>query len=470
MDAGAISCPMSLRRLLLLPLLTAALVAQEGITTFTGPTADAEAARLHQRAVDYVTNVVEGKYSYAYIQFHWKRAGANLDRIAQAYPESPTARQLANGSLNLGQFPPAYFKSRVLPRLEEKKVAAFDAVNCAIFLYGLENNTDEAGKKALLQSIVETLCRQIRWSEALGFPVLDSDRLWLWNLVVRQAAIYRNDKLVGELIANTKNDREAYRLLLATQAEGLAFRGEKTEALDTFLKSYPDHAAALRIAMLQGLVRRQKHIDRTLAEKRSLKGLYDGLDGIQAPDQPAASLPDFYRSFGAQPSADARAAYARYFAFLGQLDRAAELAPESAWALDALDFHIHQERFAEASALARRHGLTADLAFLLARAGRVEDVANLLRAQGNPPALVFAAFRGRLYSTVNRLEARENTFADAGLTDPNLTGRLICEWSLTPNRALRGATPWDAVVFKFAPGFDNLPEPKDKSKIAASAR
>lgn len=461
---------MSLRRLLLLPLLALALHAQEGITTFTGPEADAEAARLYDRATDYVTNVVEGKYSYAYIQFHWKRAGANLDRIAHAYSSSPTAQQLAAGSLPLGPFAPDYFKTRVLPRIEEKKVAAFDAVNCAIFLYGLETNTDATGRKVLLQTIVETLCRQIRWSEALGFPVLDDERLWLWNIVVRQAATYRNDKLANELVANAKNDDAPFRFLLSTQAEALAFRGETAETLDAFLKAYAKHADVLRPAMFRGLVRRQKHIDRAQQEKRPLKGLYDGLDGIQNPEKPAASVHDFYRQFGAQPGAEPRADYARYYAFLGQIDAAARLASESAWAIDAMDALANQERYPEAIALGRRHGLFADLAFILARAGRNDDAQTIVRAGGDTPALVFAAFRGRLYSTVNRLEARENTFADIGLADPNFTGRLICEWSLTPNRALRGATPWDAVVFKFAPGFENLPEPKDKSKIAASAR
>lgn len=461
---------MMLRRLLLLPLLALALHAQEGITTFTGSEADAEAARLYARANDYVNNVVEGKYSYAYIQFHWKRAGSNLDRITRAYASSPVAQQLAAHALKVGSFEPEYFKNRVLPRLEEKKVAAFDAVNCAIFLYGLETNTDEAGKKALLQSILETLCRQIRWSEALAFPVLDDERLWLWNVVVRQAAIYHNDKLAAELVGNARNDAAPYRLLLATQAEGLAFRGETRESLDAFLQAYPEHADALRAAMFRGLVRRQKHIDRAVQEKRPLKGLYDGLDGIQNPDKPAAGIHDFYRSFGPRPAADIRADYARYYAFLGQLDTAASLAPESAYAVDAMDALTNQERYPEAIALGRRHGLLADLAFLLARAARTGDAQAIVQSGGHTRELIFAAFRGQLYSTVERLEARENTFADLPLRDPNLTGRLICEWSLTPNRALRGATPWDAVVFKFAPGFENLPEPKDKSKIAASAR
>jgi hypothetical protein len=461
---------MTLRRLLFLPLLALALHAQEGITTFTGPEANAEAARLYARANDYVNNVVEGKYSYAYIQFHWKRAGSNLDRITRAYASSPTAQQLTSGALKVGSFTPDYFKSRVLPRLEEKKVAAFDAVNCAIFLYGLETNTDDAGKKALLQSILETLCRQIRWTEALGFPVLDEQRLWLWNIVVRQAVTYRNDKLAAELIANAQNDPQNLIVLLRTQARALGFRGETDEAIAQFLSLAPADAAALRIAAFEGLVRRQKHIARALQENRPLKGLYDGIDGIQEPAKPFADVHAFYRSFGNDAPREARIAYARYHAFLGQFDAAAKLAEPVAYAIDAMDWLVSQDRFADAIALGHQHRLFADLAFLLARAGRMAEVDQLLDSQQHAPALEFAAFRGRLNSTALPLEARSDTFATVQLDDPNLTGRLICEWSLTPNRALRGATPWDAVVFKFAPGFENLPEPKDKSKIAASAR
>ncbi len=156
---------MSIRRLSsVLLFLGALLPATFGgeIGPFTGPEADAEATRLYEHANDYVNNVVEGLYSYSYIQFHWKRAGANIDRILRAYPASPTAHQLQAGNLKVGPFDPPYFKERVLPRLEEKKVGAFDAINCAIFLYNLEDNKDEPARKELLAQIVSTLCRQQR--------------------------------------------------------------------------------------------------------------------------------------------------------------------------------------------------------------------------------------------------------------------------------------------------------------------
>jgi hypothetical protein len=38
----------------------------------------AEAKRLYDSAHDYVVNINEGPYSYAYIQFHWKRSQANM--------------------------------------------------------------------------------------------------------------------------------------------------------------------------------------------------------------------------------------------------------------------------------------------------------------------------------------------------------------------------------------------------------
>ena len=94
----------------------------------------AEAKRLYSSANDYVVNINEGPYSYDYIQFHWKLSQANIERILRVYPETPTARSLAAGQLKLGEFDLSYFKDRDLSRLEETHLAAFDAVNCAIFL------------------------------------------------------------------------------------------------------------------------------------------------------------------------------------------------------------------------------------------------------------------------------------------------------------------------------------------------
>jgi hypothetical protein len=428
------------------------------IGPFTGPEADAEAARLYERANDFVNNVVEGQYSYSYVQFHWKRAGSNIDRILRAYPSSPTAAQLKAGSAKLGAFDPVYYKERVLPRLEEKKVASFDAISCAIFLYNLESNQDQKGRHELLAAIIQTLCRQIRWGEALGYPVLDDERPWLWNEVIRQAAIYHNDKLVDELLTNIFETRKPE--LQATVAECLAFRGDSLEELAVFLQKQAD-TPALRAAIFAGLVRRENQIQRAHALKRPLKGLYSGVDGIQKPEQ-TVDLAAYLATIPAGPAHDAaNRNYAHYLAALGRTDEARAVMPTAGQ--PALAFSL------QGAQLDQFH---LRLLELFAEYGRDQEAA-AVRAQ-LPAALAAAGayreFHGQMLSTVKQLVVREHTFANAPLNDPNYMGRLVCEWSLTPNRTLRGAAPWDAIAFKFAPGFENLPPPKDKKKVEAAGR
>ncbi len=474
---------MSIRRLLSALLLLASIFSRvlgAEIGPFTGPEADAEAGRLYDRAVAYVNNVVEGQYSYSYMQFHWRRASANIDRILRAYPSSPTAEQLRTGKAVLGPYTPVYFKERVLLRLEEKKVASFDAINCAIFLYGVETNLDAAGKKQLLAAIIQTLCRQIRWGEALGFPVLDNERPWLWNEVLRQTTIYRNDKLTDELLTNITAEHKPE--LLATVAEGLAFRGETPSSLEKFLATEGD-TPALRLAIFLGLIRRELPIQRALAAQRPLKGLYSGVDGIQKPEQ-NADLPAWLQTIPTGPErADAGRNYAHYLAALGRLDEARRLLPSDQQAHLASSYAAHLVDigdFDAAQTVPATFGLSdaqtdqfrLRLLELLAEWGPDNDVA-AVRAK-IPAAFATEAdyreFHGRILSTEKHLMVREHTFANLPLTDPNLVGRLVCEWSLTPNRALRGAAPWDAIVYKFAPGFENLPPPKDKKKVEAAGR
>lgn len=451
------------------------------IGPFTGPEADAEAARLLERANDFVNNVVEDQYSYAYVQFHWKRADSNIDRILRAYPSSPTAAQLRAGSRTVGPFAPGYFKERVLPRLEEKKVASFDAVNCAIFLYNLPSNRDADAKRQLLASIVRTLCRQNRWGEALSFPVLDEERPWLWNEVIRQAAIYRNDKLVAELLGNILPAQKP--LLITTVAEGLAFRGETAPVLETFLKKEGD-TPGLRAAMFNGLLRRELPIQRARAAQRPLKGLYDGVDGIQFPEQPGIDLVAWLRAIPAGPAREeANRNYAHYLARLGRIEEARALIPadrQSGLAFSYVAHLVYHGDYAAAQQLPATFGLggaQADqfnlrLLELLAEFAPEQEIA-AVRSRIPAPlaaAATFREFHGHMFSSERQLVVRSRTFADLNLTDPNLVGRLTCEWSLTPNRTLRGAAPWDAVVFKFAPGFENLPPPKEKKKAEAAGR
>src|SRR6185312_5245253 len=74
--------PFRIRRLLLPSLLLAAALPAPAADLDGSPTAvgNAEAQRLYADANAVVTNVTEGPYSYAYIQFYWKRAESYLER------------------------------------------------------------------------------------------------------------------------------------------------------------------------------------------------------------------------------------------------------------------------------------------------------------------------------------------------------------------------------------------------------
>ena len=65
----------------------------------TAEVGNAEAARLYAEANAYVTNMAEGQYSYSYLQFYWKRAQANVDRILDGFILTrPRLRRLAAAS------------------------------------------------------------------------------------------------------------------------------------------------------------------------------------------------------------------------------------------------------------------------------------------------------------------------------------------------------------------------------------
>src|SRR5665213_2340514 len=144
---------------------------------------DAEAARLYSRANDYVSGMQEGSYSYAYLQFYWKRAQSNIDRIRQVYPDSPTAKALAKGDLKLGPYPLDYFRERVLYNLETKQLGAFEDINCAIFLFSLDTKRSDAIRDRTRLEIAEVLAHRQRWEEALRFPVTQDQRIPLLSTI-----------------------------------------------------------------------------------------------------------------------------------------------------------------------------------------------------------------------------------------------------------------------------------------------
>src|SRR5271154_2020960 len=192
----------------LLSLVTAALVVATPLraANLDGSPPDvgtAEAVRLYVEANDFVTNMAERQYSYDYLQFYWKRAQSNIDRIRRVYPDSPTAKSLERGDLKLGPFDLGYFKERVLYNLEVKRLGAYDDVNCAIFLYGMDPNRNDAIRDATLEDIVEVLARRQRWGEALRFPVLTAHRPILLRSIFRIAALYDQDDIMKQMMRIT---------------------------------------------------------------------------------------------------------------------------------------------------------------------------------------------------------------------------------------------------------------------------
>ena len=110
---------------------------------------------------------------------------------------------------------------------------------------------------------------------------------------------------------------------------------------------------------------------------------------------------------------------------------------------------------------------------LLAAGGRLADaerhrasVAAGDVAQSDAAAL--AEFQGQIDADPP-LTVHEKTFADLQIKDPCVLARAILEDSLNPNRSIRGAVPWDAVVYKYDPGFTNLPAPKSEAVRAAAS-
>jgi hypothetical protein len=437
--------------------------------------AAAEAQRLYDHANAYVTNIQEGAYSYAYQQFYWKRAQANVERALRVYPETPIGRQLRAGELKVGPFELEYFRERVLPRLELKRLSAFDAVNCAILLYNLDETRWDAARLDALASILEVLARQKRFSEALAYPVRDEDRLLKLKTIFRIAAHFGQQDVVEQILADA--EPEDLPELWPLVAEGIVLLGRPREELVDLLDEHPEDR--VKLAALTRLVDREILIQRSAALRLDVK------DGIQTTHFPVLK-PEIRddvvataREFFPRPTAAATEQLLRLRAGLGE--RPPADAPVSAH-VAFLDFLTDMERFDDLAAYlpslrpaeSNRRQLELKLIELWARANRLEESNALLRrtaAAGGPLAdrAALAQFRGRMESRANPLTVRERTFVDLPIGDPCILAQAIMEWSLTPNRSIRGAAPYDAVIGKYLPGFDNLPLPEDDAVAAAAA-
>jgi hypothetical protein len=460
-------------RIRLLSLLVAALALPAGaeaanLDGSSPAVGNAEAARLYAEANDYVSNMAERDYSYDYLQFYWKRAQANIDRIRLVYPDSPTAAALARGALKLGPYPLDYFKTRVLYNLEVKHLGAFDDVNCAIFLYGRDETRADSRRDEALANILEVLARRQRWEEALRFPVLAAHRPLALHSIFKVAAFYGVDAIVKKMTAQTTPAERKEAGFDPLLAEAMALQGRPRAELYRFVDDHPDEA--VRKAALSGIVDREiliHHLERLhIAFANAIQTVHIVVQNTSMRDDVVAVAPRLF-----QGSLDAAAPQlAVYLASQGK-------APESADLLEAhlayLQFLADAGRMGDVGTYIRDNKLpqktrrACDLKVIeiYAEVGEMSEAEAARKAfapdfsAGSDDAGL-AEFRGRMDSTEAPFEARKNSFADLPITDPCVMAVAIMEWSLSPNRSQRGATPWDAVVARFAGGFDNLPKPR----------
>jgi hypothetical protein len=438
---------------------------------------NAEAARLYKDANDYVNSVVEGGYSYQYMQFFWKRSESFIERAMRVYPDSPTARALRSGALKVGPFDLAYFKNRVLPTLEAKRTYAVDAVTCSVFLYNRDPQRWDDRRLAVLDGILEVLGRQKRWGEAEPFePVPAADHAFLLRSIFRVAVRYDEQAEVTHLLSVTKRADQAAAGFLPLQGEALALLGKPRTEIQRFLRAHPQDD--VKLAVLNGMIMREVQIRRSAALKVAIKETiqmthYD-LRNLTVRDNVETVAQQFFPNGNSQ----AQEMILGYRAALGTRP------PEGA----SLDTHLSYleylaafERFDEVESYAAglpdaMHG-AAELKEieLFAAGGRFAD-AERLRADyvGGDTArsddAVLAQFRGQIECNDPVLTVHEKTFAELPLKDPLVLAQAITEESLRPNRSIRGATPWDAVVFRYDPGFTNLPAPKSNAvRDAASS-
>lgn len=448
----------------------------------------AEANRLYQRANDFVSRVTEGNFSYSYMQFYWRRAEAYVDRVMRDYPDTPVGRKLTAGDLKLGPFSLSYFRDRVLPWLEVKRLGAFDPVYCAIFLYNLDENRWDPTRLAAFSKIIEVLSRQQRWNEALIFPILPKYHYLLLTSICRIAARFNHPEIIKELMARaTPAERKK---LYPIEGEALAIRGVPRKEIVAFLNRHP--GTDVRLAVLSGMIQRELQIRRAAQLGIPLKNVFLQGGNIEHPnvrDDVQAVAHQFFPD-GNREAARHLAAYEAGLGDLGAARRiaaAAGLTDLTGVDLAYLDYLAAFQNYDEMNRFVASPGLTPEqtrrcrlrIIALLARGGRTRESEDDLHAylktyaagdSARADAAVLAWFRGRVQATGDhQLVVRGNTFSKLPIKDPCVMAQAIMDWSLAPNRTLRGASPWDSVVYKYRPGFLNLPKPKARDVARAAA-
>ncbi|MFA5058274.1 MAG: hypothetical protein WC485_09190, partial [Opitutaceae bacterium] len=396
--------------------------------------------------------------------------------------------RLKAGSLKLGPYELPYFKERVLPWLEVKRLAAYDAVNCAIFLYNTDEQRWDDVRLAAFARIIEVLSRQKRWSEALIFPILPQYRPLLLGTMFRIATRFNQGKVVDELLTGATPDEQA--VLFPILGESLAIRGVPRTEIASLLEEHPQDA--VKLGVLSGMIQRELKLQRAGALHRSFKHIVLQGGALEQPEV-RDDVEAVARQFFPGGNQEAARLLAEYRAALGDLTAARQIA--TAAALDDLtgvylaylDHLAAFGKFDELSAFLAATPFSGDqrrqcelkTLELLARSGRTAESERALEqylaayAQGDSARADAARlqwFRGRIQAgDENQLVVRERSFADLPVKDPCVMVQAIMEWSLTPNRSIRGAAPWDPIVTKYAGGFENLPEPKAKDVQRAAA-
>lgn len=425
---------------------------------------EAEARRLLERANAYVSSVKEGDYSYNYVQFYWRRAQSNMERIERVYGDTQIGRSVKLGETPIGPFDTEYYRERVLPRLEVKRLASFNAVNCAIFLYNLpENANNTPARQQTLRWIAEYLSRAKRYSEALTIPVVDDDRPLLLGTVVRVACTYGEDAVVQAVMSRASPAEQAY--LQTIVAEAIAFRGATVEQLDLHRRNNLLDTPEIREAQFRGVVRREIALRRAERENLQPKSALDGVDGIQRPDL-RHDVPALAKTLLARPTPESAALLARFDAATGQTPESPQISrlrrPEIE--LARMDNQAAEGNWSAVEQLANDGRTRLHRIYLLAYAGKLDEAsAAIAQLSQQEPGLAEEAalqlVRGQMFSHVVSYPVNPDTFAALPIKDPNRLAQLILEWSLTPNRRQRGMLPWDAIVYKFGSGWENLPLP-----------
>lgn len=431
-----------------------------------------EAETLFSRANDYVSHITENDYSYAYIQFYWKRAQSNIDRIIRVYPQTPMGQQVSSNQVKLGPYDLTYFKERVLPHLEVKKLAAFDAVNCAISLYNPDEISWNTERQDTFVAIVELLSAQKRWSEALRFPA-DQHSDLLFTTIFRVAARFQYKNIINELLSQAQPEQE--KLLWPILGEAMALNGSSREEINRFVDAHPE--STVKAAILSGMVDHELGIHLVTTRKDQVKRIEKAHFWITNLDV-RYDVDSINRAFFPSSTSEADQLVEKYHAGLGTKPSSSANVSSH---LAHLEFLAAAGKFDELSgytsatdlAVGTREQCDLKTLELLAENGR--DCSSLRatylnKEQRLSEAAARAEFYGQIRSRVAPFVVRERTFADLKIKNPYILAQILCEWSLTPEHTMRGAAPWDAVVRKFQPGFENLPEPKSKEVQDAASQ